>query len=854
MIIVMKSLRWTVLTSVVVSFVISLAVVYAVFYSAIRHVYMYQIHRTMDGVSRQVFSSMYQVMKRGWKRGDLLEFVRTMETSYQDTPLRVNIYRGDLVERLFGSVPEPRRNAAVIKSIKTGRTITYQRGGDAVFVHPVRAERECLRCHVNAKEGDVLGVIETRFETGTLMETVNRRIFATGTFLLPVNLLLALLSSALIHRAVRRLKRSVEEGISQISSVENIDKIEFTAQAPYTEFSDLESAMKELARKVKEIAVDKGVLELEAKILEKFIVTSELVQDWRNYVGKLLEDVNEVVALNVIFSVFIEGEILAVEVFWLRSPDEDLRKSFENLINREVISKLPVTTFSGKEVVFRHTVARREEEWSHGEKENLKIRTKVFLLEKPQLGGIVGVGINSELAEDPYRHAVLDAIMATLINVIGSAKAISTHVQEIEFYAMRDPLTFLYNQRSFWELLNYEMERSDKFGRKLSLILIDLDNFKVVNDTYGHEFGDNVLREIAKTIADRKGTANVAARYGGDEFVVIAIGYGIREAYELAKKIKDGVEKFTFFAENDETVNIEVSIGIAAYPDHARSPRDLFLRAEKLLRRAKEEGRSKIKTPAYEDVKNVDVPLTSNRSIQVLDALNKREIVPYFQPVVDVRTGEVVANEALMRIGVERLPASKFIETAEELGVLVRMDLILYEEVFGLIRSHGYDKTIFLNFSPRFLLMEDFPDIMEGLIERYGIDPGRVVFELTEREGVKNMELLKRFIDLMIEDRGFKFAIDDFGSGYSSFYYLKNIPVHYVKIDGEFIRDMVADWRDRSFVTSIVALAKGMGIKTVAEFVEDERTLMVLREIGVDYCQGYYYGEPSPELVDDLKS
>ncbi len=842
----MRSLSGTILIQSVISFLLSLGVIYVVLYSAVRSIYMYQTEKTLEGVSRQVFSSMFQVMKRGWSREDLLEFLRSLETSYQKTPLVVNIYRGDKVKKLFGDVPEPGKSEDVIKAMKEGTRVYRSEGSHLLYVYPVKAKSVCLKCHVNAKKGDVLGAVETRFNTGELFADINRKMLATLLFLLPVNIIFALISSLLIQRAIRRVGSSIERNIEELRSVEDVNRIGISEEVPYREFKKIEDSLKLLAARIKDIAVDRSILELETKILEKFIVTSELVNDWRKYVGRLLEDVNGIIELNVIFSVFIEGDTLEVEIFWLHNPTEEIKSFLEDLINREVISRLPVTTFSGKDIVFHHHVSKEDVVCTEVEEEALRLRTKVLFLEKPQLGGIVGVGLNSELAQDPYKHSVLDVILATLINVIGSAKAISVHVQEVEFYAMRDSLTFLYNQRTFWELFNYELERAERFGRKLSLILLDLDNFKVINDTYGHVFGDTVLREVGRVIYEKKRKADVAARYGGDEFALIAVGAGVNEAYTLAKRIKEGIESLAIYAGEERTVNVEVSIGIATYPEHATNPRDLFILADNMLRKAKEEGRSRLKVPSYEDLSDMKCLLTK-KSIQVLDALNRREIVPYFQPIANLRTGEVFANEALMRIGKHHIPASEFVETAENLGVLVRMDLILYEEVFKKIKEQNYKKKIFLNFSPRFLLMEDFPDRINRLVEDYDVEPENVVFELTERDSVKNVELLERFIKHMKES-GFKFAIDDFGSGYSSFHYLKRIPVDYVKIEGEFVKDIPLDWRDRSFISSIVALAKGMGIKTVAEFVESEDILKLLEELGVDYGQGFYFGKPSPEL------
>ncbi|MDQ7083264.1 MAG: EAL domain-containing protein [Aquificota bacterium] len=215
--------------------------------------------------------------------------------------------------------------------------------------------------------------------------------------------------------------------------------------------------------------------------------------------------------------------------------------------------------------------------------------------------------------------------------------------------------------------------------------------------------------------------------------------------------------------------------------------------------------------------------------------------------MVDLKNGEIFANEVLMRIGEKNIPAGRFIEVAENLGVITRMDMILYEEVFKKVREEGYSKKLFLNLSARILTVEEFVNRLRRLIQEYGIEPENIVFELTERESIRNPELVESFAR-SLKDIGVSFAIDDFGSGYSSFHYLKKVPADFVKIEGEFVQGAVTDWKDKTFIESIVTLTKGMGIRTVAEFIEDEQTLKVMKECGVDYGQGFFFGRPSPEL------
>lgn len=236
----------------------------------------------------------------------------------------------------------------------------------------------------------------------------------------------------------------------------------------------------------------------------------------------------------------------------------------------------------------------------------------------------------------------------------------------------------------------------------------------------------------------------------------------------------------------------------------------------------------------------------------VLSALEERRIVPYFQPIADAKTGEVQIHELLMRIEIDEriIPAGEFIDIAESIGVIHKMDYQLIEKAFAQVSEQGYTGMLFINLSPKSLIIGEFIGRIHQLAIDYDIRPERIVFELTERETVSNLKLLEKFVlDLKLE--GFNFAIDDFGSGFSSFRYLKQFPIDVIKIEGEFIRSMLNDDKYMAFVKSIVTLAQSLGIETIAEFIEDEAVLEKVCELGIDYGQGYHLGRPGPQFVLD---
>jgi len=799
-----------------------------------------------DGASKQVFNSMYQVIKRGWERKDLWEFMKAIEASYYGTPISINIYRSNLVRELFGDIPEPEKTKLHELAFK-GQPQTVFSDYLYTYIIPVKAEKDCLRCHVNAVEGSVLGLVETRINLATFATKI-KSLFSLLLLLPAVVFSLLFLALIMKFRSVMlSMSEEISKNVEDIKYVEDVENIINLVKNSYEEIKPIYEAIQSLGEKIKSIAIDRKVLELETQLFERIIVTSKTIEEWHEYVKSLIKEMNSMITIDIVFVMFLEDRELRVDVFWYKRAEEDFKSYIEGFIKTKISLELPISLLMDKQIYFNHHTINNNEVYNDVDKESIRLRTKAIFLDKPQLGGIVGMGLESHLIEDETTQIVVSSLLSMLINAVGSSKAISDYVKQIEFYAMRDPLTFFYNQRTFWELLKYEIDRAKRFNRKLALLILDVDNFKFINDTYGHYMGDMVLREIARAIGERKRKSDIVARYGGDEFAIIAIGADTISAYNLATSLKEQIENLSITMPDGNVLNVKISVGIAVFPDHAGTPKDLFLLADSMLRTAKEEGKGRVRVPGPEELVESYKNLSA-KAIKLLSALDKGEIYPYFQPIVDVKRDETFGYEVLMRLGKDCSTASEFIDMAERIGIILKLDLLLYEKVFKLVSEKGYKGKVFLNMSPRAMLDDNFVESVLNLLRTYNLEPSQIVFELTERESIKNISLAEKFYK-NLKSKGFLLAIDDFGSGYSSFHYVKRLPVDFVKIDGEFIKDLDVDLKDRIFIESILTLAKGMGIKTIAEWVEREEVYNILKEIGVDYAQGFYLGRPSEKML-----
>ncbi len=590
------------------------------------------------------------------------------------------------------------------------------------------------------------------------------------------------------------------------------------------------------------------VLHFELRLIERFIITSNVITDWKEHVRKMLADFNEVIGSYFLFSLFVtREEVYELDIFWRARPSEKTKTLMHQILDETIrnhpeFRSLPTLTIY-------HNILDPDSPLPEIDLSVLRLSTKTLILESPKVGGIAGVGIHSGKMRDMTGQLVVESLLTTVINVLGSVKAMYLYTKEIEYYASRDPLTGLHNQRIFWDLMEYEAERALRHNVPSSLLLIDCDNFKRINDTYGHAVGDLVLQSLARLLEKACRTGDLVCRYGGDEFAVIASESDMAQARGVAERIQEEVRKFRVFPPDLPTpVTLTVSVGIATYPIHAKKPRDLFVVADHMMYRAKKLGRDLVVEASEDDVAEAFRAAGENQ-VLIINAIKEKRIVPVFQPILALSSETLYGYEVLSRITLSDddptlIPASEFIETVEEAGLIARMDYLSMEKAFSEIVRIGFRGPVFVNLSPRSLIIADFLATVTTIVRSAGISPHQIVFEITERETVRNLRLLEKFIQ-NLKLNGFRFAIDDFGAGYASLNYLRFFPVDFLKIEGDFIRGLAEESPvNQAILRSIVTLANSLGIPTIGEYVEDATILERARDIGIHYGQGYHLGHP----------
>lgn len=449
-------------------------------------------------------------------------------------------------------------------------------------------------------------------------------------------------------------------------------------------------------------------------------------------------------------------------------------------------------------------------------------------------------------------------------------------LEELKWQATHDPLTKLPNRSYFESALLQEVKDTKEKDSESCLLYLDLDRFKYLNDTAGHNAGDKLLVAVGKQLLSALQPGDSLARIGGDEFAIIMRNVKIDSVFAGADKFREVLDSYRFdFA--GKTYKINVSIGVAVIDAKTRTSGEVLANADIACYIAKGKGRNQTHIFASENDQKAAMDIELGWSQRLHDALEKDLFVLHYQPIVPLADLDI--NNLPQEDGVLweqlaskpninsinqyevliRLPDSRdelicpeaFLPTAERFNMMPAIDKwVIRHSIESLAAEHGQGKDICLsiNLSGQSLEDESLAAYIHNLVQNYGVYPQSLLFEITETSAIANMEVANRFIS-SLQELGYKFALDDFGSGFCSFSHLKFLPVDDIKIDGIFIQGMLHDSVDRAIIESIVQIAHTVGKKTVAEFVENAEVLKLLKNAGVDYVQGYYIGRPAGSMM-----
>ena len=453
------------------------------------------------------------------------------------------------------------------------------------------------------------------------------------------------------------------------------------------------------------------------------------------------------------------------------------------------------------------------------------------------------IGINARVMLDDS---------GAICGIRGTARDITEEhlaTQRIEHLAMHDALTDLPNRLS----LQRTVESALLSGGVGALLFLDIDHFKYVNDNFGHRTGDHLLLGVGSVLRDlMRGLNGELYRLGGDEFAIHLPLALRKEAVAAGELALDAVRRYRFQAADNKVIsNLAASAGIALYPFHGNDVLALLSNVDIAMYQAKDLGRNR---QVLFDQASAGLRSTHRRihwAKKLRDALDEDRLVLFQQPVVQLKDRKTMHHEVLLRIrdedGRNILPGN-FIELAESLGLIQEIDLRVVEKLLAHLREHGRSDEkmrYFVNLSRVSISDQHWIRRMTALLRGSGVNPNQLVFEITETAAMSEIDVTITFIK-QLKEMGCRFALDDFGAGFSSFYYLKRFDVDYLKIDGSFIRDLATDEGSRIFVRALNDVARGLDKQVIAEWVETPDALNLLLGMGTQFGQGYLFQRPVP--------
>ena len=432
--------------------------------------------------------------------------------------------------------------------------------------------------------------------------------------------------------------------------------------------------------------------------------------------------------------------------------------------------------------------------------------------------------------------------------------------KELSYQATHDALTGLVNRREFEARIEYALEGTWRNGKEHAVCYLDLDQFKVINDTCGHVAGDELLRQVANVLRTKVRASDTIARLGGDEFGLLMENCPLVQSQRVAESFRAAIEDFQFVWD-DKRFRVGVSIGLVPINGDSASVTEVLQQADTACYAAKDLGRNRVHIFLRDDEELTKRHGEMQWVTKIQAALETDQFRLYVQPIVPVvgDRSRYEHYEVLIRMIDESgadVPPGAFLPAAERYNLAAQVDRWVVSHLLEWAVQNPLEFARFdmcsINLSGLTLADESFLGYVIELLRAARVPSSKICFEITETAVISNLSQASRFISTL-KALGCLFALDDFGSGLSSFAYLKNLPVDYLKIDGMFVRDVHTDPLDRALVRSINDVGKVMGKKTIAEFVENDDILRVLAEVGVDYAQGYGVGKPFPlSLLDHV--
>jgi diguanylate cyclase (GGDEF)-like protein len=590
--------------------------------------------------------------------------------------------------------------------------------------------------------------------------------------------------------------------------------------------------------------VERDLLERQQRVLEHVILSHSEFAQWDAFVRAVLLDLYTEFPFDVFYALVADGNGYVLRSYEAGSAGQ-IGQDARRRLARRAVDAMGVAAAVGVKVFNLDTGARVQ---SPEHKPLLSVRVAG---QTSRSGHLVGTAFLSETTLNVREQSVIRSILTALMIVLESSRSLSHTMDELTHDATHDPLTGLYNRRHFQTMIEYEINQAERRGQVFSILMLDLDDFKNINDSYGHPVGDAVLRGVADAVQGVIRKGDMGTRLGGDEFAILLAETNRDGAMRVAKKLGSALRERTFQEPGGHSFHVTTSIGVVCYPEDARSASELIAGVDVAMYRAKKMGKDATCSMglAHEPLQEAKHPRDYIEDMRL--ALEEKRVVPYFQPIIDCRSGMLFASEAMARMVTyenDVIAAVRFIETVERHGLGYELDCVIIEHALAMLGEGDESQRLFINLAPQEIQNQDFLPHVGDLCRQFEIAPERLVFEIMAHDVMVDFKATCSFID-QLHAEGFAFALDDFGGGFgASINYLRKMKVEYVKIDGSLIDSIGESEVNWALVQNFARLCQDLGISTVGKSVESMEILRTLRLMGIDYVQGYHPGAPQPKL------
>ena len=529
-----------------------------------------------------------------------------------------------------------------------------------------------------------------------------------------------------------------------------------------------------------------------------------------------------------------EGEGIDIVLLDVMMPKMDGYEVCHRIRTQEKLADIPVVMITAN-AMWRDDIARSSIDSGATDIIFKPIRRAVLI---PRV--ISALALKKERDLRKFREVELETELA-------ERKVVEARLQ---YLVSHDDLTGLCNRRSLEYALETAIDHAHNQNISGALLYLDLDQFKVINDLEGHETGDRLLINIANKLQHLIQHGNVLARVSADEYAILINDISETDALKMAETLRHFMDEFQFKT-NNRSYHIGASIGVAPIlPGENVNPSEILARANQACFVAKTHGRNMVHIFNREDAEVIILRSAVYWVPRIRDALANNKFRLLFQPVINLSTGTTQHYEALIRMTGDKdelITPDKFIPIAERMGLIHDIDLWVVKHAIDVLHqlpAHQSNLSLNINLSSHAFQDPALLPLVRDRLASTGIAANRITFEITETAAVANFEQTREMV-CQLRELGCSFALDDFGAGFSSFNYLKQFPVDYLKIDGSFITNLVNDPIDQTLVKSIIEIARTLGKHTVAEFVESAEVLNMLKEYGANYAQGYHIGKPT---------